>query len=505
MTTRALLALTTGVALGLSGPPWDQPWIAWVALVPLLAALRGCVPLAAGALAWLAGTAWHALALVWLVDTLAAHTALPFLACQALWLAAASCIGLSTGAAVATAMWAARRGWPLALVLPVAWMAFESTQGWPVASFPWTPLGLSQHAAPGVAAWAATVGTVGLSGIVVLVNVLVALAAGRLRLRAWCWAAAAAVIAVALVGGARPIHDAAVGASDAHVLRLGLVQGHVPPRERTSPYDKHRVLVRYERLSAQVAPAVDLLVWPEAAVPFYFGDDAQATRRIRSVAQRHRTPLLFGSPGLERLTRTEKRYTNRALLLAADGRTRGTYTKRRLAPFGEYVPYGRWLPSIRPFIGTPQSLEAGAGPPVLMLPDGTVAGVLLCFESVFPALARAAVAGGARLLLNLANDAWFAGGAPSAQSLAHARMRAVELGVPVVRVANEGVSAVVDPAGRVVWTAPAGRMHADVVEVAFGARTGRTPFARWGGWGPAGLWAALVVMVTLPPRRRRAA
>jgi len=169
------------------------------------------------------------------------------------------------------------------------------------------------------------------------------------------------------------------------------------------------------------------------------------------------------------------------------------------------VPFDRWLPLVRPFIGTPQSLEPGAGPAVLTLPGGTAAGVLLCFETIFPDLARAAVLGGARLLVNVANDGWFPDDAGAAQSLAHVRMRAIELGVPIVRVANEGPSVVIDGGGRVVWAAEGRRMLADVVDVAVPVRAEPTPFARWGGRLSGMLWAALAVMVTVPVRRRAAA
>lgn len=503
-----LAAATTGVALALASPPWDHGWLAWGALVPLVLATEGRSPWAAGALGWLAGTVWQAVGMTWLVGTLDYHTGLPLPAVLALWLGTAAFLGLFVGMSLACAAWASRRGWPRALALPVAWMALEGVQGWPLGAFPWMPLGLSQHAIPGIAAWAATIGTVGLSGLLVLTNVVLAGAVATVQVRAaWRWpaAATAAAAVVALVaGGATGRAGDAARAGEA-VLRLGLVQGHVAPKERANPYTQGRVLRRYERLSAQVAPAADLLLWPEAAVPFYFGSDVRATRRIRAVARRHARPLLFGSAAVERLTPTTRRYTNRAVLLDADGSVGATYTKRRLVPFGETVPFGRWLPVGGPFIGTPQSLEPGAGPAVVTLRDGTRAGLLLCFETIFPALARAAVAGGARLLVNLANDGWFPDAAGSAQALAHARLRAIELGVPVVRVANEGPSAVIDSAGRIVWAAADGQMLAEVVAVAVPARAAPTLYARGAAWMPGARLVALAVLLAVPVRRRAAA
>jgi apolipoprotein N-acyltransferase len=228
------------------------------------------------------------------------------------------------------------------------------------------PLGLSQHAVSGVAPWAATIGTVGLSGAVVLTNVVLAGAVAMVHVPAWRWPAAATAAAVValLAGGATGRGGDAERAGEL-VLRLGLVQGHVAPAERASPYDQARVLLRYERLSAEVAPAADLVVWPEAAVPFYFGSDGRATRRIRTVARRHARPLLFGSAAVERLTPTTRRYTNRAVLLGADGSVGAIYTKRRLVPFGERVPFARWLP-VRGAVHRDAAAEPAGAPSGMM-------------------------------------------------------------------------------------------------------------------------------------------
>jgi apolipoprotein N-acyltransferase len=162
---------------------------------------------------------------------------------------------------------------------------------------------------------------------------------------------------------------------------------------------------------------------------------------------------------------------NRADLLDASGAVTATYDKISLVPFGEYVPYPRLLPFLAPLAPLATGMVPGSGATVL--PVGrTGIGVLICYESIVPALARRLVAGGATVLVNMTNDGWFVGTAAVEQSLAQATFRAIEHRVPLVRVAGTGVSAVIDIDGQVRWRAEPYAWVAETVEVGWpGVRT----------------------------------
>jgi apolipoprotein N-acyltransferase len=225
--------------------------------------------------------------------------------------------------------------------------------------------------------------------------------------------------------------------------------------------------------------ALDLILWPETAVPAYLPDDAEADAFIRGLAQEGGVPILLGAmelareaqdaaPGTLRLRsgqaqNEEPRLYNSAFLYDGHGEVAGVYRKIHLVPFGEYLPFVRrfpWLKRIEP-LGF--SCDAGTESTVLRVPnaarekdtgraDAVRFGVLICFEDVFAGLARRAVRNGAEVLINLTNDAWFDGSAGPVQHMAHCVFRCVENRVPAVRASNSGVTCLIDTTGRIDQT-----------------------------------------------------
>ena len=207
-------------------------------------------------------------------------------------------------------------------------------------------------------------------------------------------------------------------------------------------------LDRYCRLSAQ-AQDPDLLVWPESATPFFYQNGGTRAHQVRSVARKQQAYLLFGSPSyLRGESDDDVAYLNSAYLLSPQAQLLGRSDKVHLVPFGEYVPL--WG-----MFGLVEKLASGIGDfvPGRLQPmalNGHQLGVLICYEAIFPELARKLVARGAQVLVNITNDAWFGDSAAPWQHLDMARMRAVENRVWLLRSANTGVSALIDPYGRVV-------------------------------------------------------
>ncbi|MBI4367980.1 MAG: apolipoprotein N-acyltransferase [Candidatus Omnitrophica bacterium] len=243
-------------------------------------------------------------------------------------------------------------------------------------------------------------------------------------------------------------------------VRLAVIQANIPQVIKWDSKHQSAILETYEKLTRFVSydEKPDLIVWPEAAFPGYFNSD-RARESVFRLEQGLQIPILLGAPHLDILEDGRERAYNSAYLLDRRLSLENRYDKVRLVPFGEYVP---WRGFFRP-IGIERfayslgvsDFEAGGEQRVFSLrrPDTAVGerkfSVLICFEDTFPFLARKSAERGAQFLLVVTNDAWFGKSAAPYQHLQASIFRAIENGVPVIRSANTGVSAFIDPDGKV--------------------------------------------------------
>jgi len=243
-------------------------------------------------------------------------------------------------------------------------------------------------------------------------------------------------------------------------VKIAMVQGDIPQSIKWDPNfrpSSFGVYVDQTLHAAREHP--DLIVWPEAAAAFYvqpdnvyplaaLASDAEYRQRLLQLAREAHTPLLFGAPAL-RFTPEEIDSFNRAYLVSADGKIVDYYDKIDLAPFAEYVParklFGFFVHKVVVGLGefVPGTRQT------LFDVKGAKLAVLICYEGIFPDLSRRAVANGADILVNITNDAWYGRSSAPYQLLAMSAMRSVETHTPMVRVANTGISAVIEPDGRI--------------------------------------------------------
>ena len=451
-------AIASGLLLAASFPPLDLGWLAWVALVPVLVAGADLGPGAAFTTGWVTGAVAYGLDTSWFVTTLVRFTALDRPEAVAAHLAAVSVLAVYPGLFLLVVERARGGVW----VPVVAWVATEWLRGWFFIGMPWARLGTTQHETLVVAQLAELGGVPLVSALIVATNAVVA---------RWLQGArpvrATGVLALALAatwawGTAR------LGALSESVakesLRVAVVPGKVDQRQKWDPGYGSRILDRYVGLTRQaMAQRPDLVVWPETALPFAFEQSAGRRARIERLVREFRVPLLLGTIASER-RRGRRLRRNRVYALAADGTVSGTYDKQVLVPFGEYVPLGQVMPFVHPIVGGHVPIVAGEGQAPLAVGPARI-GVLICYESLLPGLARRHAAAGATLLAVLSNDGWYAGTAAPAQLAASAVFRAIETRQPLVRVANDGPSMLVDAAGRVVWRADDSGAPWHVVEV----------------------------------------
>jgi apolipoprotein N-acyltransferase len=497
---RVLAALAAGTLLAASLPPHALGWVAWCGLVPLLLAWRGTTVVQGALLGWLAGIAYEGLVTIWVQSVLVQHTGLRSPAVLAAHGVMAALLGLEWAAIGAVARVRPRAWW----VTPAAWVACEWLRSWTPLGFPWTSLGYSQYRYPALVQMAAVSGVFGVTGVVVAVNAAAAEMLSEVGRRRLLPALLTTALVIVAWGGGY-LRLVAGGDEPSRALAVGIVQGQVDERDKWVPEFADQTLQRYERLTrATVGDRPALVIWPETALPFFLEDGGARRDRVFALARDIGAYLLVGAPAFEVGGGPGLAQYNRVHLIGPDGQEHGSYDKTVLVPFGEYVP-SSWLRRlIRPVAPMSAPIAAGGDAHVLTTADVRL-GVLVCYEAVFPWLGRHLVQGGAEMLVEVANDSWFRRTGAPAQEAAHAVLRAVELGVPFIRVSNAGVSLVVDGNGRTVWRDDHAVPSWHVVSIAMRPRT-LTPYARWGNWLPvvcALLTVASMIRARSEPTRDR--
>ena len=408
-------------------------------------------------LGWATGFGWFFISLWWIskafVTSGGAHVFLIPLVALGLPLF----LGLFWGAAFWLAFVAATS--PVArVVLLVALLSLaEYVRGFVLTGFPWNAPGMIFANADLTITAAATFGLWGLSLIALLIPlVLVLVMLGQQRAVLGVMLIFATVPAAMLVGHKTDEIPAATSA-----MSVRIVQPNIDQRDKWDPQQRPDHLVRLMELSRHAGDEAgdeaadlhpDLIVWPETAFAGFISDDRVVFAAVTGAAAGGMSTLLTGALRLE--DRQTLTFFNTAALITPDGRLAATYDKQHLVPFGEYAPLRQYLPFVDAIAG-PADFTPGQGKPTMTMQrrDGPAVSILplICFEVIFPAAVRDAVlAEDIDLLVTITNDAWFGDTIGPRQHLAMARMRSAELGLPMLRAANTGISSVIDARGREV-------------------------------------------------------
>jgi apolipoprotein N-acyltransferase len=490
----AVLAGSAAYALAL--PPFDHAGLAWVTLVPLLIVLRSSSAHAGFAYGLLYGCGFGWASTWWSVQAVMRyfHMSLPLavLGMAGFYLAIfAPAFGLF---GAGTACLSQRLRAPIAaLAIPCLWVVHELIRDRLVGQ-PWCLLGYSQHGHPGLIQIASVTGVYGVSFLLVVGNFALATAALEMRagqmLRAFT-AVVSALVLVLSVWGAGLIKMRPTLRSWGKVRSVAIVQtGVAPAYEWTRAYAEKQ-LQAHLAASETLKPGPALIIWPENSITQYLEADPLLGARLGELAQRHGADLLFGAPRFE-----DGRTFNSVRLITADGHYGGHYDKQRLVLFAE----AGLLADPTPSGPNPSPREFSAGRESGILQSVIPVGVSICHEITYPDLIRRTVRDGAELLVNVSNDGWLDPGQGVAtwQHLAMATFRAVETRRYVVRAATTGVSAVIDPFGRVVAMLPPGT--SGVLEAPVVARRHWTAYVRVGD--AFALACLLFVLPMLLPLRR---
>jgi apolipoprotein N-acyltransferase len=384
-----------------------------------------------------------------------------------------------------------------ALVLaPFIWVAVELARCY-ITGFPWDLLGTVQVDNVPLARIATMTGVYGLSFEIVLVN--------------------SAFAAAFLVGARKRKNMLVAGLTAAVALQAGrwlkiedynprltatLVQQNIPLKEGTWDYDYYdRTLRELAQLSIppQRPDGAGLIVWPESPAPFFL-NDGRFMETISGIAKARNSYLVAGALGARAAAATQQApedLFNSAVLIGPDGNVQSRYDKVHLVPFGEYVPFRNLLSFAKSLTAEVGNFVPG-GDRIPLIVNNKPAGVFICYESVFPNEIRMFAARGAQVFINISNDGWFGmTGAPE-QHLNMARMRAIENGRWLLRATNTGITASIDPLGRVVAVAP--RNQRTTLQAPYSYVEEVTFYTHYGDWFPIG--CAIISIVGLFVRSR---
>jgi apolipoprotein N-acyltransferase len=355
--------------------------------------------------------------------------------------------------AIAARFWASDSG---RIFLFAALMAVcEWLRGHLLTGFPWNLAAYGWGAAPAVMQSAAFVGPWGLTLLTVLLGASLAEFASR---RSSAWRLPAALIgafALLWIGGESRL--ALVHPDDVPGVRLRLVQPDVPQAEKFVPKFMARNWARLVDLStAPAARPPTHIIWPEAAPPFPITRVPEALDKIATLTPGDRV-LMTGTVRVLATPDSRFRYFNSLDIFSHGGQLIGVYDKFHLVPFGEYLPLPGLLHALglNKLVAMPDGFGEGPGPRTYAVPGAPPVGPLICYEVIFPDEIVARDRPG--WIVNVSDDAWFGPSTGPYQHLLMARMRAIEQGLPIARDTNTGISAVIDPLGRIVRILPLGR------------------------------------------------
>jgi apolipoprotein N-acyltransferase len=464
-----ILALLSAVLLVLTFPNVNLAFLAPVALTPLFVALtREVRVFRRFVLGWGAGVVYWLCICYWIQHDLARYGGVSDFVAWLLFLLFAIFKALHLAVFALMAGFLLRRPWAVPAVAAL-WVAIEVTHGH--LGFAWLLLGNAGIDMSIPMRLAPITGVYGISFVFASVSAMLALAVLRRPPRELVWVVPIVLILLVLpaLPKARPGTEVAV-----------LVQPNIPEdtefTERSlEELERHLVDVSLSGVSNGFAHPPSIVVWPEMPVPLFYDEDPRLRKHLNDLTHSTRAYLLTN----EVAHTSEHAPLNSALLLSPDGHPISRYDKVNLVPFGEFVPWPfRFVNKISTGAG-----DFAPGTQVVASPiNGHYLGVFICYESVFPNFVRQFARGGAEVLFNLSNDGWFGRSAARRQHLAIVRMRAAENRRWLMRCTNDGITATIDPAGRLLETLEPYREAS--TNTGFNYISEETIYTRFGDWFP---------------------
>ncbi|MDH4228014.1 MAG: apolipoprotein N-acyltransferase [Deltaproteobacteria bacterium] len=499
----------SGAVLVLAFAPVNLWPLSFVAFILLFFSLNGVSSWKARFLkGFIFGLVFFLGTVYWVIHSMYFYGGVPFYLGALVTLLLAAVLALYP-AAFAVLGWlpVCKNKWVRLVFVAALWVAIEYLRSILFTGFPWVLLGYSLASFAPLTQTAEIFGVWGVSFFIMFINAALFNAVDSFfakkdrREAVLPLAAAVIVFVVFLVYGVFRMQ-----AVDKEVLswkeyKASLSQGNV---EQSVKWEASEVLTTIEKYRALTKEAknsgADIAVWPESAMTFYIDEAGKLTPLVTGAAKENNIYIVTGAPRREfNVFKKEEKFFNSAFMIDPSGNITGRYDKVHLVPFGEYVPLKNILFFIKKMTAGVGDFSAGEGYPTLKF-DGARIGTLICYEAVFPEISAAFTRHGANVLVNLTNDGWFGNTSAPYQHLDMTRFRAIENRVYLLRSANTGISAVIDPAGRIVGRTEL--FKETNLTLPFRVRPeGRTFFSRFGMLFPFTTIIISVILIILGRRK----
>jgi apolipoprotein N-acyltransferase len=476
-------AVATGILLGLSFPPFNYSFLIWFALIPLV--------LSPAESFWhrfrngvVAGTVGNLFIFFWMWKTF--NTAgVSVFTTGPVWFLLSVVLSLYVGLFNAWISWIryeSIRPWMGAAL----WLALDLVKSTILTGFPWALLSHTQASQTSLIQITSFTGAEGITFLIVLVNLQLSRSlsfllnqpkTGRVLLIGARQLALILVIPVLCLMWGRSRIKALQDLPSSREVRVAILQGNIDQYQKWDQAYEAQIRNVYGDLAKTAALGdPDILVWPETAVPGWYPNEKMYVDWIREISTTTKVYQLIGA-----VSSRNGRDTNSAFLVDTKGEMKSHYDKTHLVPFGEYLPLGGPLRKIIPYLGKLGTFSAGKQPSIFTWEDVRFA-PNICYEAVFPELVRKSVRAGGDIIVNITNDGWYLDTGAPMQHYVTNIFRAIENGRPVIRAANTGISAVIDPLGRELFRSSLNERGIFFSSIRIPDEPIETAFNKFGNW-----------------------
>lgn len=486
-----LFSLVAGAASTLAFAPFNLSWLVFITLAVAFYFWDRLPAKKAAISAWLFSLGLQCSGVSWIFYSVHVHGSAPV--SFAVLLVFLLCCYLSIYPALAA--YTVNRYLPdksvlrLLLFYPSAWLVFEWLQGYVMTGFAWMQLGYTQIDSP-LSGYAPLLGNHAVGGAVAVSAGALALLARQRRQLCISYLVSLAIPVMVLWSSGALLKTINWTERHGAPVKVSVIQGNIAQKDKWKLHMKQPTLDLYRDLSL-AQNDVDLIVWPETAIPDYQHRVVPYLQQLSREMKARESDLLLGIF----VQNEEKRVLNSVLNING-----GVYKKRHLVPLGEYIPLRFLIEFFNRFVRIPMSdIASGSEEQPLLTAAGIPVGLSICFEDAF---ARDVIKDlpEARLLINVSNDAWFEDSHEPHQHHAIARMRAMETGRYMIRSTNTGITSLIGTHGEVISQLP--QFETGVLKGEVQPHTGATPFVRWGDWLIVGLCSLLLLGVAFSKKRK---
>lgn len=439
------LPIASGILLILCQPPVSLFPLAFVALIPLLYAVETYSyrhPFIPG---FITGIVAYVGLIYWVVVAMNTYGGIDIFTSTLILLLFVLYLSLYIGCYTAAISAIEKRmSVPIYLSAPIVWALLEYLRGVALTGFPWSFLAHSQHNFLAFIQVASITGTYFISFLIAAINCIIFFVVLKKSISKVYIIVILIMVAASVIFGLVRLQTLQEGK-----LTTAIVQGNIRQDVKWDNNFKLKTIQAYYQNTLKNGGDVDFFVWPETALPLVFNEEVYINQHIKALPPMVNSLLLFGTIWKDR---NGKLY-NSSYVIGKNGDVNGIYNKAHLVPFGEYTPLVRYLPFLQKITAQGAGFASGEGHDPIITSLGKV-GILICYEGVFPYITNATVSRGAQFLVNLTNDAWYERTSAAYQHLAFYVFRAVETDRYVLRAANTGISAIIDPRGNITARTP---------------------------------------------------